>query len=69
MTPQEAWVIDFLKKCGSITPIEAEDGYGIRRLASRISNLRKEGYNIVTKTETAKNRFGVTVSYARYILK
>lgn len=54
---------------GSITSLEAMKEYGIMRLASRISDLRKLGYDITVTTETAKNRYGEPTSYARYSLE
>lgn len=43
---QEQWIIVYMKKYGSITPKEAIYGYSIMRLASRICDLRKQGYKI-----------------------
>lgn len=51
---------------GSITSLEAMKEYGIMRLASRISDLRRLGYAIAVKTENGKNRYGEKTSYARY---
>jgi hypothetical protein len=36
------------------------------RLASRISDLRRDGYDIVSKTEAVKNRFEETCYVKRY---
>lgn len=46
---QEKWIIAYMKKWGSITPREALYGYSIMRLASRICDLRKQGYDIVSE--------------------
>lgn len=54
---------------GSITSLEAMKEYGIMRLASRISDLRRLGYTIKKTTETSKNRYGEPTSYARYSLE
>lgn len=61
-------ILEHLIKYGSISSMEAITLYGIMRLASRISDLKKRGYLIVGEMETAKNRFGETVSYKRYRL-
>lgn len=54
----------------SITSWEAIKEFGITRLSAVIYDLRyKEGLNIETKYESSKNRYGDSVSYARYILK
>lgn len=66
---QEQMVLDYLMKHGSITPKEAEDYFGIMRLAAVIFKLRKQKYAIVTVPETRKNRFGVNVTYARYTME
>lgn len=58
-----------LKDKGSITQIEAFSEYGIMRLASRISDLKKMGCEITSITEDRTNRYGEKVHYSRYILK
>lgn len=62
-------IIRHLNDYGSITSLEAMKEYGIMRLASRISDLKDDGYEIVSERETAKNRYGEKVSYARYRFK
>lgn len=52
-----------------ITQAQAVEKFGCYRLSARISDLREMGYDIVTKHETKKNRYGVPCTYARYILK
>lgn len=54
---------------GSITPLEALQEYGVMHLASRMSDIKREGYlNFQTEMVTGKNRYGETTHYARYIL-
>jgi hypothetical protein len=48
--------------------MEAYQKYGITRLASRIYDLRKEGYEIVGKMMPVKTRYGST-TVKRYKLK
>ncbi len=62
-------ILRHLNDFGSITSLEAMQEYGIMRLASRISDLKSLGHNIVVVTETGKNRYGEKTSYARYSLK
>lgn len=66
---QNEWVLRFLQthKLG-ITPKQAEDQYGIMRLASRISDLRKKGHKIEKEYITVKNRRGQNCRIARYRL-
>ena len=55
---------------GSITALEALRDYGCYRLAPRISDLRREGYDITKTTETSVSRVtGKPVRFARYTLK
>lgn len=61
-------VLRHMRDYGSITSLEAMKDYGIMRLASRISDLKRKGYSIATQTETGKNRYGEKTSYARYSL-
>lgn len=54
---------------GSITALEALREYGCYRLASRISDLRSEGMNIVkTMEESISKITGKPVRFARYSL-
>lgn len=52
-----------------ITQMDAIANYGVMRLASRISDLRKMGYPIETERVNSRNRYGQPVSYARYVLR
>lgn len=61
-------VLQYLKENKSITSLEAIKEFGVTRLSAIIFNLRKN-HNIITQYETSKNRYGDSVSYARYILE
>lgn len=65
---QNEMILDHLKRCGSINPMEALYLYGIMRLASRINDLKKDGVPILDRRVSGKNRFGETVSYSEYRL-
>lgn len=59
-----------LTEGGSISPLEALRDYGCYRLASRISDLRREGLNIAKRTEESVSRVtGKTVRYSRYYIE
>lgn len=62
-------VLRHLQDFGSITSAEAISEYGIYRLASRISDLKKRGVPIKTEMVSGKNRYGESTSFARYSLK
>lgn len=63
---QNEQIRNHLKQFGSITPIEALQEYGIMRLASRISDLKKEGFPIASETVKSMNRFGKPVTFSKY---
>ena len=62
-------VLDYIKEFGSITQIEALRDLGVMRLASRVTDLRRQGVGIVSVTDTVKNRYGETCHIKRYSLK
>ena len=55
-----------LEDYGSITSLEAMQEYGIMRLASRISDLKKLGFPIKKEMVSGENRYGEPTSYAQY---
>lgn len=61
-------ILRHLEDYGSITSAEAITEYSIYRLASRISDLKKQGVHIKKETVSGKNRYGERTSYARYSL-
>lgn len=68
-TSQVGKVIDWLWKFGSITSMEAIKMFGATRLSAIIYILRHHyGYNIISQREKTRNRYGNSVSYARYFL-
>lgn len=46
--------------------MEAFEDLGITKLATRVSEMRRSGENIIGVTETKHNRFGEKVHYKRY---
>lgn len=66
MSPQCQMVLQYMADYGSITSRDAAYDLGVYRLASRISDLKRKGYNISSKMESTENRYGKTVSYKRY---
>lgn len=61
-------VLRHLRDYGSLTALEAMSDYGIMHLASRIDELRKDGWPIQTVPVKGKNRYGEKTTYARYVL-
>lgn len=66
--PQTDRVIAHILAYGSITAAEAYSLYGCMRLASRICDLKRSGYNIGKVMEEGKNRYGEVERHARYFL-
>lgn len=69
MANQCQLVLMHMKKYGSITHLEAEAEYGIARLASRINDLRRQGYAITSELISGRNRRGEPSHFARYRLE
>ena len=61
-------VLRHMRDYGSITSAEAITEYGIYRLASRISDLKKQGVPIEKEMVSGKNRYGEPSCFARYSL-
>lgn len=68
MTQQER-IKRHLAKYGTITAAEAMQEYGIMRLAARIADLKKSGLAIRSQIVTGKNRFGESISFAKYSME
>lgn len=59
-------ILIYIDENGSITPMEAFQYLGITKLATRISELIRQGYQFEKTMETGKNRYGKTDRYMRY---
>ena len=62
-------VLEYMRRYGSITQLDALRDIGCMRLASRISDLRLQGYAIGRRMKTSKNRDGDDVYFAEYYLE
>ena len=65
MTQRDA-IMAYITEFGSITPMQAFYDLGITKLATRISEMRKNGMAIKIEMVTDKNRYGKSVTYAKY---
>ena len=61
-------ILKFIRKHGSINPMQALNKFGCMRLAARICDLRKQGFPIEGNMVITKNRYGKTVRYQEYRL-
>jgi hypothetical protein len=58
-----------MRETGAITQLEALQELGCMRLASRISDLRKQGYPIKSDTVPVMNRYNEVCHIKRYRLE
>lgn len=65
MTQQER-ILDYIDRHGSITPMDAFLDLGITKLATRVSELIRDGVRIEKSQKSGKNRFGEPVRYMEY---
>lgn len=61
-------IVEYMQQNGSITQLDALREFGCMRLASRISDLKRQGVAVKREMETSKNRYGEPISYARYFI-
>lgn len=61
-------ILEYIEEFGSITQLDALRDLGVMRLASRISDLKKQGVPIKSDVEAVKNRYGETCHIKRYRL-
>lgn len=66
---QKQRVEKYIKDFGSITPLEAIYDLGITKLATVVSDMKKEGYVFYQKLEKGKNRWGEPTRYMKYAFK
>lgn len=66
---QRQRIINYINQFGSITSKDAYDDLGITQLATRIKELKEQGYKFETKWESSKNRYGEKVDFKRYFLE
>ena len=65
---QRQRILEYMQECGVITPMEAIYDLGCTKLATRISELIREGHEIEKELVYGKNRYGQTIHYMRYRL-
>lgn len=66
MTEQHKQIASYIDEFGSITPFEAFEDLGITKLATRVSEMKREGIAFSQERVSRKNRFGKSVSFMRY---
>lgn len=68
LAPKEQRLIDYLRKKGKITSMEAIKKLGDTRLSATIFNLRRKGFVIWDEYITGTNRYGDNTHFKKYIL-
>lgn len=63
---QSERIVNYIERYGSITPMEAFANLGITKLATRVSEMRKDGWEFDQELVKTKNRFGENVHYMKY---
>ena len=66
---QNERILKYIQEFGSITQLAALRDIGVMRLASRISDLRKKGYGIISTMDVVVNRYGEKCRIKRYSLE
>lgn len=61
-------IIGYIRKFGSITSYDAYSDLGVTQFATRVSELKEQGYEFKTEWESKKNRYGEPVTFKRYYL-
>ena len=62
-------ILDYMCEHGGVTQFEALNSLGVMRLASRISELRRNGHPITSEMVKVENRYGETCRVKRYSLR
>jgi hypothetical protein len=65
---QKDLILEYMKKNGSITPLEAQRYIGCMRLGARIWDLRRDGHNIIRELVSVPTRNGGHTLIAKYRL-
>ena len=63
---QNKRILDFIDQHGSINPMQALNYLAVMRLAARISDLEKAGYQFKHELTKGKNRYGEAIKYMTY---
>ena len=62
-------ILQYIQDYGSITSFEAYLDLGITQLATRIKELKEQGYSFSYEWITKKNRYGKPIKFKEYKLE
>lgn len=66
LTSQQLAILEYIRRYGSISPMEAFSDLYITKLATRISEMKMLGIQFDQTYESRMNRSGRNVRYMRY---
>lgn len=66
---QHKEILKYFKSHKTITPMEAFSHLGITKLATRVSEMKRNGYVFKQEMIEVENRHGATVRVMQYTLK
>ena len=66
---QSERIINYINEFGSITPMQAFQDLGITKLATRVSEMKRDGIEFDQEMVTSRNRYGEKVSFMKYSLR
>lgn len=65
---QKEMILQYINDFGSITSMQAYADLGVTQLATRVKELKQQGYTFTTVPQTSTNRYGKPVHYVKYYL-
>lgn len=66
---QKQMIIQYINDFGAITSYQAYIDLGITQLATRIKELKKQGYSFNTEWICKKNKYGKPIKFKQYKLE
>ena len=66
---QKELIIKYIEDFGSISSYEAYIDLGITQLATRIKELKAQGFVFTTEWVKSQNRYGKSIKYKKYTLR
>lgn len=62
-------ILAVLESGGTLTALDALEGFGCSRLSSRITDLKRKGYPVASRMVTRRNRYGRLCRVAEYYME
>ena len=66
LTDQQMAILEYIRRYGSISPMEAFAELGITKLSTRVSEMKMLGIQFEQDYESRTNMIGKTVRFMRY---